>query len=241
MSNFNAQYNPAGAMFDVEDFFDKTDKRNGGDGIVWVKTTAPKGRQAILEFESANGRRIKVPPIKAGDPVCLSKYASFEVIRNSTDLTQSITDGSLKPMSHKDATAYFAKKANLLKTTPGALLKKSEEFARDALSARPLSEDQVDKSQRLSNEVGPSIEDAISPYLQNLLAQVDVRLKDNERLPVQELMGELLNLEDSLTLDEYDLIKAIGYYPTVKKWAREKHLEMAKAAGMLPTEDALSE
>ena len=237
----NLQYNPAHTMMNVVDFFDKVDKKNGGDGMVWVKATAKRGMHVIIELKGKSGERIKIPPIKPGDPICLSRYAQYEIIRDSADLVQNASNGTIKLMTQAEALDFFEKKAQVLKTTPEALMRKSATLAQESLRAKPMSAQEVDKSQRISNEPGPSIDDAINPYVQNLLAGVDVRLKDHERTAVTELMTELLNLEDSLTIEELDLIAATGYYPSVKKWAKAKHLELAKASGLIPTEDELSD
>jgi hypothetical protein len=234
-------FNPAQAMFDVIEYFDKVDRKNGGDGLIWVKAIAPRGAQVIVEPKTATGARVKVPAIKPGDPVCLSKYATFEILRDSTDLNQCVTGGLLKLMTHAEVEAYFEKKASILKTSAEDLKAQAEADARKEAMARSrgLSSSEVDKSQRVSSLEG-STEDLVHPRLQALCAEVQPALKPNERMPVSELMTELLALEESITLDDLAYLQAHGFYPTVKKWAETKFAEVAQAQGLIPETDDLS-
>lgn len=236
----NTFRNPAETMFDAVDFFDRVDRKNGGDGIVWVKAVAPRGRQVITELLTSQGRRVKIPAIRPGDPICISKYASFDIIRESSDFLQAVNSGIMKLMTHKEANAYFQKKASLLKTSPQELINKAEQSARDEFSNRQKQNNDVDVSQRV---VTPSVatEDVVNPRLHHLCAQVQPRLAENEKMPVKELMSEVLDLEDSLTLDDLAYLQANGFYPTVKKWAESKYLEVARAQGLVPESDDLSD
>lgn len=239
MNNFS---NPAESMFDIVDFFRKVDRANGGDGIIWAKATAPQGRQVIIEPTTAQGKRIKVPAVRPGDPVCLSKYATFEALRDSTDLLNAANGHLVKLMTHAEANAYFSRKASMLKTTPQALMARAEQDSRANAQAsmKTLDTNAVDKSMRIQNEF-VSVEDAVNPRLHHLCAQVQPMLKPEQRMPVNELMAEVLDLEESLTLDDLTYLQSQGYYPTVKKWAETKYAEVARASGLLPETDALSE
>jgi hypothetical protein len=233
-------HNPAQSLFDVVDFFEKVDKKNSGDGIIWAKATAPRGAQVIVELQTAHGKRVKVPPVRPGDPVCLSKYATFEVLRDSPDLLQSANNGLIKLLTHAEANAFFEKKAKLLKTDAAALMQKADSSARSSIFQKKLETSQVDKSQRIEDTFVAE-EDIVNPRLHNLCAQVQPMLKENEKMPVNEMMSEILDLEESLTLDDLEYLDANGYWPSVKKWAKSKKLEVAQAMGLLPETDALSD
>lgn len=236
-----AQINPAQTIMEINDFFEKVDKANGGDGIVWAKATAPKGNQVIIHAENSQGKRVPIPPIKAGEPVCISRFCPrLEVLRDLSDLAECARAGLLKLMTSQEAKAFFDKRAGLLKTSPQELMAKSHQEAAKVINAKPLSDAEVDTSQRLQEVPALSIEDAINPRVQHLCNQVSVRLDDDQKLPVKELMAELLNLEDSLSLEDLEYIRASGYYPSVKRWAEQKQREVAESQGLIPQEDELS-
>lgn len=237
----NPILNPAQAMLSVVEFFDKVDKRNGGDGMVWAKATAPRGAQVIVEIRTANNTRVKIPPIKPGDPVCLSKYATFDVLRDAPDLLQCANNGLVRLLSHVEATAFFQRKADLLKTTPDSLIQKADNEARAAVTARPLDATQVDQSARIYAERPVDVEEAINPRLHTLAAQVSPLLKEGERLPVSTVMSELLDLEEALTMEDLEFVRSKMFYPSVKKWAEQKQHELAIASGIIPASDALSD
>lgn len=236
VSNF---FNPAEQLLEVVNFFDRVDKSRGGDGIVWAKATAPRGRQVIIELKTAKGDRVKIPAIKSGDPVCLSKYATFDVLRDSSDITQCANNGLIRLMTHTEATAFFAKKAAILQTNPGELMKKSDQLARESMMNKPLAVTAVDSTQRIQ-DVQVSTDDVVNPRLHHLCGQVAPQLKDNDRLPVKEFMSQILDLEETMTLEDLDYLRAHGYYPTAKKWADAKWSEMAKESGLIPESDELS-
>lgn len=230
-------YNPAEHMLSVVDFFERVDKKSGGDGMVWAKATAAKGAQVIIELKTAHGGRVKIPPIRPGDPVCLSKYATFELLRDAEDLRQAAVNGLVRLLTHTEASAIFAKKAARLKMSPAALMEQSARETAQQLRMKPLDPNEVDTSQQIPTTF-VSIEDAVNPRLHHLCAQVHPMLKNNQRMPVSELMSEISDLEDVLTLDDWEFLRSSGYYPTVKKFAEQKQAELARASGVnLETDD----
>lgn len=236
----NIGFNPAQSLFDVVEFFEKVDKKAGGDGIVWAKATAPRGAQVITELQTAHGKRVKVPPIRPGDPVCLSKYATFDVLRDSPDLLQNANNGLIKLMTHEQANAYFERKAATLKTNPDQLRAKAEASAHASVFQKARDVSTVDRSQKM-DDTYVSEEDVVNPRLHALCAQVQPMLKEGQKLPVNDLMSEILDLEESLTLEDLEYLDANGCYPSVKKWAKAKKLEVAQAMGLVPETDALME
>ena len=59
-------------------------------------------------------------------------------------------------------------------------------------------------------------------------------------MPVSELMGELLDMQDFLTMEDLEYVRSQGFFPTVKKWAAQAQQELATSKGLLPEEDELS-
>lgn len=239
MATFNP--NTAMDMIGVSEYFDKVGKSGGGDNLLWAKSTAPQGRQVIIHCESASGQRYKIPPIKAGDPVCLSKFAPFGVLIENPDLIQCATSGLIKLMTSKEASGYFDKKAKLLKTDAQALMKKAENEARLAAQAKQTAESDVDENRRIDREVSASEDSLINPRLAHLMAQVSPMLKDHERMPASDLLASLLELEDSMSLDELEYVRARGFWPSVKKWAEKKQAELVDSSGVAENDDLADE
>lgn len=221
-------------------FFETADKANGGDGIVWAKASAPRGAQVILEMKHPNGARIKVPPIRAGDPVCLSKYAPFHIIKEDSDLLQCIINGLIRPMTSKQAAEHFSRKAEILKSTPELLMRKSDEEARRAMFSKPLEESQVDTKALIDTSQAVMIEDTVNPRVQHLCAQVSPMLKDEQRMPVKEFLAELHDMADFLTVEDLEYVRSQGYYPSARKWATQTQAHVMKSQGLMPEEDELT-
>ena len=232
-------YNPASTMMNAIDFFDSVDKSRGGDGVIWAKATTTRGAQVIMEVKASDGTRFRIPPVKAGDPVCLSKYAPFDALKTSPDLLQCAVNGLIRLMTSQEAQRYFENKANVLKTSPIELMKKSEEEAHRAAMAKPLTESQVDTSQQLSSSFA-SIDDIVNPRLHSICAGVSAMLDASQRTPVNQVMAELLDLEDCLTMEDLEYVRSQGFYPTVKNWAEKKQRDLAQSSGLIPETDELS-
>ncbi len=228
-------------MVDIEDFFEKVDRRNGGDGLIWVKASAPKGGQVVVDVKNRQGHSIKIPALKPGDPICLSRFAPFDLIRESHDLTQCVASGLVKIMSSAEANAYFEKKAKLLKTSPKALIDKVNQDAKDQLNSKPLAASEVDLDSAIGIETA-EIEDVVQGRVLNVCSHISPMLKESERWPVSKALEELLELEDSLTLEDCDYLASQGgVYPSIVKWANEKMREIGQASGVFPESDALSD
>lgn len=226
-------------MVGVADYFDKV---AAGDKLVWAKAVAPQGRQVCLDIMGPNKQRYKVPEIKAGDPICLSKFAPLSILREASDLIQGATSTPpiLKLMLTSEVNEYFARKSKVLKVDPRDLRAQAEEDARRAASKRQLSDSEVDHGQAIQSGF-VSIQDNINPHIEYLCAQVHVMLDADKRMPVSAFMGELLAIEDSLSMDDLEYIKALGFYPTAKNWAEKKQNELGQQLGIIPQSDELSE
>lgn len=241
-NNVNKQvskkYNPAQVMMSAIEFFDKVDRKEGGDGIVWAKATAPRGAQVIVEVRTANDKRIKIPAIRAGDPVCLSKYAPFDLLRQAEDLLQCSVAGLLRLMTNDEANAYFDRKAGILKKDPEDLMRKAHLETQRALLAQPLKEAEVDTSNRISDKY-VAIDDVINPRLHDICRSISPLLPEEQRKSTQEVQEILLELEDSMTLEDAEYLDAnSGTRPAIKRWAQQKKAEIhALMAGLMDSGD----
>lgn len=228
---------PAQQQVDLASFWDRTDRRNGGDGLVWAKSTAPAGQQVIVHIENANKQRFKVPPIKAGNPVCLTSFAPFDVLRDSADLNQCATGGGsasgqplVRLMTTKEADEFFDKKAKTLKRTKDDLKREAARVQMQEAQARKLAPSEVDTNLRIQDAV-VSIQDVINPYIEDLCAQIRPDLDANMRMSASDFMSAMLDLEDSLSFDEVEYIYThSGIYPSVRSWAAKKKDEIWAAS-----------
>lgn len=223
-----ANFNPAQSMQDAESVLEKIDRKNGGDGIVWVCSNVKDGSQFILSLKDRTNRDIiGLPALKAGIPFCLSSKVSFEDLRTSPGLVEATSKGLVKLMTSTDAHAHFEKKAASKKLSADELMRQTDSAYRDqvAQSKSRLAPNAVDSSMRVRNEF-VSVEDVIHPRVQNLMNAVGPTVKDHERMSESELMEELGSIEDVLDNDNLTYIQAYGYYPQVKKWAMKKMNEI---------------
>lgn len=219
--------NPAAKAFEVVDFFERVDRKNGGDGLVWCKATAPGGMQVIIEIKDRNNSKKPVwgGAIVPGDPMCLSqKCPDLELIKQSSTIAQSAAAGIVKLMTTADVTAWYTKKAKTMKTSPQELMKKAqaEQALRDQKKALP--EDQVRLAQHVPGDLSDTVmvDDIINPRLHHLAAQVSPQLPDAKKMSAKELMGEVLNMEDILSFDDLMYVQSHFYYPTIRNWATKK-------------------
>lgn len=224
---------PAAGMMAVVEFFERIDRKNGGDGIVWCKATAPKGRQVCVEVKTPNGQRLPLPPIKAGEPVCLSQFANFEALKDAPDLSRCAQKGLIRLMDSQEADSFFVKKASILNTTPQALVDKAQQAAMQTAYAEPLADSAIDKSQRLSNEF-VSVEDVVNPRIQHICGEMSTSLADGQARLANDILSELVDMEESLTLEDFDFLYAGSTrYPSVRKWTAAARDALAEREGLL--------
>lgn len=224
-----SNYDFISAMENTNAFFDAVEKTDKG---VWAKSIAKKGRQVVIEVALDNNKRFKIPPIVPGDPVCLSKYAPFHALKNCQDLLQ-LAGTSIKLMTTAEARKYFDTKANLLKRTPAEVRAEAEAKER-AFMRREKALSKADAESHLADlEPEVSEDDLISPQVLELVAEiggpvvVEVgpgrrKVDDSKRLPAAQVLSRLFEIQESLTQDDLLYIETRGYWPSVKKWAREQ-------------------
>lgn len=78
--------------------------------------------------------------------------------------------------------------------------------------------------QRVAPSELVSEDEVISPRVLHLCNQVKAELEENQRMPASDLLEALQEIPN-LKIDDYEHVRAHGYYKTVKKWAK---LEMAR-------------
>lgn len=226
-------------------FFDKVEK---GDKGVWAKSIAPRGRQVCIEVQLDNKKRFRIPPILPGDPVCLSKYAPFHALRECQDLLQ-LAGTQIKLMTTAEAKQYFEKKAALLKKTPTELRGLAEQQEKSFLARKKLDPSAVED--HMAEESSLADDEVISPPVMEIVAEIGGpaviqlgerrRVDDSHRLPASQALARLYEIQESLTFEDLAYVETRGYWPSVKKWARDQIASYETRHGINATSDDLSD
>lgn len=206
--------------------------------------------QLSLEFNMGEGRVEGFTIPASRDPINLTQHIPFQAIKNSMDFRKLLSRRPpvLTLLDQKEYEAYFAKKAkarNML-TPEGdpdvdAAIDASEERRRRT-SDKHMRETITDHTpdpihevvekgtgpggaarfgerQRVSPSEMVAEDEVINPRVLHLCNQVKAEVEDHERMPASELLEALQEIP-SLRLDDYEHIRAHGYYKSVKKWAK---------------------
>ena len=234
---------PAQRQSTVSQFFDNVDPKNGGDGIVWARSTSPNGNIFIFQPETALGKPIKVPALQHGLPICVCpQHVSLDLLRDCQDLQKGASNGYVQLMTSDEADTYFVQRAEKEGVSPEDLQRLAEKRAQDEL--RGVKIDQQHQAEVLlertpsKSKIKPYEPSPVHPRVQQLCGQVSPLLADSDdnsvavahrRMPVNTFRSQLLDYEDALTLADLEHISSHGYYPSVKKWANGRLKEIRAA------------
>lgn len=196
--------------------------------MVWAKSNQPSGHDVIIEGKLPGSGRVKFPPIKPGDPVCLSTYETdLNVIKQA--VAQVAAKGLIRLMTTEEANAAYEKKAKVTGLKAEVWLQKAEKEAQAAVNNSPLPAGAENKDLSLRREASAAFEeDVINGRVIALCNHVNPLLKENQRMPAQDLLGQLTDMEESLSFADLQYIQARGFYMTVKKWAEATITERMK-------------
>jgi len=195
------------------------------------------------------------------DPINLTQHFPFDVIKRSTDLRKMINrrPAVLNVLTQEEYNAYFASKAKARGLLDGkgkpdidAAIDQSEESRRrtaDKNLREPIATTTPEPLHDvLESGSGPggaahfgervrvvsrevvSEDDVINPRVLHLCNQVKAELEDSERMAATELLEALQQIPD-LSMDDYEHIRAHGFYKTVKKWAKNQVAILASTQG----------
>lgn len=220
---------------DVSDFFKSV---KAGDGMVWAKSVSSRGGQTIIEVRDTNGDIVPVPPVKSGDPVCLSEFAEIELLEKCRDIKSCAVAGLLQLMTEDEANAWFAKKGARLRKSPDELKRKARNQSQ--LEKDRPSPVEADESKKvLDREPVKNLEDTINRRLVYICGRLSPMLTENQRISASDAMNDLMEIEDGLEYIEWAYLAQQGYYPSIIKYAKEMMDSFARETGMLPTTDEL--
>ena len=217
---------------------------------VYVQNVA--NAQVSCEFPLAPGRVEGFLFPHNRDPINLSQFIPFHAIKDSMDFRKLLSrrPPALQLLTEDEYRAFFKDKAkkNSLLDAEGepdvdAAIDASEERRRRTAD-RNLREPITDKNPEPIHEVvekgtGPggiphfgekqrvaskeivTEDDVINPRVLHLCNQVKSEIPEEERMPAKDLLESLQEIP-VLTMDDYEHIRAHGFYKTVKKWAKQQ-------------------
>lgn len=215
--------------------------------------------QLSLEFNMGEGRveGFTIPTIR--DPINLTQHLPFVAIKNSMDFRKLLSRRPpvLSLLSQKEYEAYFARRAkarNML-TSEGepdvdAAIDMAEEKRRRT-SDKNLRESVADhkpdpihevtekgtgpggaprfgERQRVSASEMIAEDEVINPRILHLCNQVKAEVEDHERMPAADLLEALQDVPN-LGIEDFEHIRAHGFYKSVKKWAKMETSKIIKA------------
>lgn len=215
--------------------------------------------QLSLEFNMGEGRveGFTIPTIR--DPVNLTQHLPFSAIKNSMDFRKLLSRRPpvLSLLSQKEYEAFFARKAKArnLFTADGepdvdAAIDIAEEKRRRT-SDKNLRESITDRKpdpihevtesgtgpggaarfgerQRVSASEMVSEDEIINPRVLHLCNQVKAEVEDHERMSASDLL-EALQEVPNLGVEDYEHVRAHGFYKSVKKWAKMETAKIIQA------------
>ncbi len=185
------------------------------------------------------------------DPVNLTQQVPFEAIKGSMDFRKMLArrPPALQLLSEEEYSAYYENKARRMgmQNNEGnpdvdAAIDATEERRRRSAD-RNTRETVVDKApppiheviergtgpggathfgerERVVHEDAVGEDEIINPRVLHLCNQVKSELEPEERMPARELLDALQDIP-ALKLDDYEYVRAHGYYKGVKKWAKK--------------------
>lgn len=214
--------------------------------------------QVSVTFEVATGHVESYLFADTRDPVNLTTYFPFAVVKNSMDLRKMLQrkPAALKMLSEEEYKAYYAdraKRSNLTtvdakgKKIPDvdAAIQRAEEERQGVLQRMPITDERPKPIKDLKSEDdspdddddspvpvrGRNLqpEDLINPRILHLCNQVKGELTDQEKMPANQLLEELHKLEPKLVATDWEYVANHGHYKSVRNFAKKKITSAATA------------
>jgi hypothetical protein len=213
--------------------------------------------QVTVTFEVATGHVESFLFADTRDPVNLTQYFPFAVVKNSMDLRKMLQrkPAALKILSEEEYRGYYGARAKSLglittddsgkKKVPDvdAAIQRAEEDRQGVLRRDPITDerprpikdlksedDPIDDDEGPVPERGRSLltEDLVNPRILHLCNQVKNELTDQEKMPANQLLEELQRLDAKLKVSDWEHIANHGHYKSVKNFARKRIAALAK-------------
>lgn len=213
--------------------------------------------QLSLQFDLGNGRVDGFVIPASPNPINLTQYFPFDAIKRSMDFRKMLTrrppaliilsEEQFKSIyaGHAKDLGYFTKDAEGNKVPDiDKVIELADDERAAIMSRRPLPDAKPPpplhevvedgkhlgekKTVRTAEFVG---DDIINPRVLHLCNQVKAELQENERMPANQMMMELKSLSGQLKTDDWEYVRAHGYYNSVKKLAKQEIARIAESEG----------
>ena len=213
--------------------------------------------QLSLEFPVGPNRSEGFTVQPNRNPINLTQHLPFDAIKNSIDFRKMLArrPPALILLSEEEYNAYYSRMAESRGFKDGegqpdvdAAIAAAEE-KRVRTSDKNMRENVTDvapepihevvesgtgpggatrfgERQRVASKVITSEDDLLNPRVIHLCNQVKSELDETERMPGHELLEELQAIP-GLTLDDYEHVRAHGFYSSVKKWSKKQAAKVA--------------
>jgi len=222
---------------------------------VYIQNVA--NAQVSLEFEIAPGHIQGFLVPHSRDPFNLTQHIPFHAIRNSAAFRRMLNrrPPALQLLSEEEFKVYYQKRAHAAgqpsweHAMDDAEKKRSGYQDKTAVipgpKPEPIHEVVSDdahfggKKEVRSNQTVAE-DEIIHPKVLHLCLQVDTQLSEKDRMKASVLLDELQTLESELKLDDFEYIRARGYWKSVKNWAKQKIAASAETPGEGAEDDVTS-
>jgi len=200
------------------------------------------------------------------DPINLTQYFPFDVIKRSMDLRKLLARRPpvLQLLDDEEYVAYFTKKAvsKGLSTPDGkpnidaAISVAEDQRARlsnkgafttstvpkplpgvvESDGSGPNGEARFGERNRVRGEE-VSMDEIIKGRVLHLMAQVNPELPEEQRMPAMQLIQELEDIPD-MAIEDWECVRAQGYYKSAKTLAKKKIQDLVDAQEATETVEA---
>jgi hypothetical protein len=210
---------------------------------IYVQNVA--NAQISLTFEIAPGHTQGFLVPHTRDPFNLTQHIPFHAIKASADFRKMINrrPAALNVLDESEFKAYYVKKAqshgqkDWTQAVDEAESKRAgiqnKTAIKDVPKPEPIHKIVEDGQHFGEKKVVASLdgilseEDAINPRVMHLCQQVNPQIEDAQKMRAHALLEEFQTIEGDLKFDDFEYIRAHGYWKTVKNWAKAKVSELA--------------
>ena len=216
------------------------------EGDIYVQNIS--NNQVSLEFETSPGHSEGFLLKASRNPINITQHIPFTAVKASPAFRKMLNRRPpvLQILDEKEFVEYYERRA-AVQNLPSAehamdraeqerlgLVNKTAFTTND--KPEPIHEviaDGKSLGERKEVRAFESInsDEVINPRVLHLCTQVHPDIKDAEKMKANEMLSELETVEDSLKIDDYEYIRAHGYWKTVKNWAKARISKLSENLG----------
>jgi hypothetical protein len=204
--------------------------------------------QISLSFETSPGHTQGFLVPHTRDPFNLTQHIPFDAIKKSADFRRMLNrrPPALLILEENEYREYYTRKAGPGSSPEQAM--DAAEMRRQAIQNKTAIRDvpkpepihtvtqdgkRLGEHKVVTSNTQGSEDEVIHPKVLHLCHQVNNNAipDDNQKMKAMDLLENLQTLEAELKLDDFEYIRAHGYWKTVKNWAKQKTAAIASEDG----------